>query len=309
LPGTKTNPLVNPCTGQPFTTVMTGAGLRSAEARVSGTGSVKYVVAFTMADNDDARRFDAHVKANRGEPLAVVLDGEVLSAPTIGDLTNVLSTGGQIEGSFTRDTASTLALQLRSGALPVSLRIESLSRLAPAWAPAVQASVRAGVLGILIVLTFLLVFYRIGGLAAALALVLFGLINFALYKYLPVTLTLSAITGFLISIGTAVDGNILIFERIKEEVRTGRSLDKAIALGFERAWPSIRESNISTILIGFILYFFGGQFGASAVRGFAVTLILGLVINLFTAVIVTRTFLTLIIDLGGERLRRMNLFG
>src|SRR5205085_2804927 len=129
------------------------------------------------------------------------------------------------------------------------------------------------------------------------------------YKFIPVTLTLPALVGFLISVGAAVDGNILIFERIKEELRAGRPLDKAIALGFQRAWPSIRDSNISTIIIALIVYFFGGQFGAGAVRGFAVTLILGLVTNLFTAVIVTHTFLNVMLLLGGDFIRRVDLFG
>jgi protein-export membrane protein SecD len=144
---------------------------------------------------------------------------------------------------------------------------------------------------------------------ADIALLLFAAINFALYKFIPVTLTLPALVGFLISVGAAVDGNILIFERVKEELRSGKPLDKAIEAGFQRAWPSIRDSNISTIIVGLIVYFFGGQFGASAVRGFAVTLILGLLTNLFTAVIVTHTLLQLLMNLTGDRLQQTNLFG
>jgi protein-export membrane protein SecD len=294
--GAKGNPLVNPCTGQPFRTVMTGAGLQSAEAVVR-SGSTDYVVNFTLAGNEEAQRFASHTAANIGQPLAIVLDGEVLSAP---EIRAALTTGGEITGQFTRDEALTLAVQLRSGALPVSLRIESTEQVgASLGQQSVDASVRAGIIGVIVVLAFLLIFYRLGGVAAALALLLFAGINFALYKYIPVTLTLSAITGFLISIGTAVDGNILIFERIKEELRAGKPVMKALEIGFARAWPSIRESNISTIMIGLILYFFGGQFGASAVRGFAVTLILGLVTNLFTSVIVTRVFLTALVSLRG----------
>lgn len=306
--GSRENPLVNPCTNQPFNTVMTGAGLRDAQARLGGQAANQYVVAFQLATgHPEAENFARHTAANVGQPLAIVLDGEVLSAPIIQA---ALTDGGEITGSFTLEEARTLALQLRSGALPISLRIESLEQVgASLGAESVQASIRAGLLGILTVFAFLLIYYRIGGLAASLALLVFAAINFALYKFIPVTLTLSAITGFLISIATAIDGNILIFERIKEEVRSGRQLNKAIELGFARAWTSIRDSNISTIMIGFILYFFGSQFGASAVRGFAVTLILGLIINLFTAVIVTRVFLNVIIGLGGERLARMNVFG
>jgi len=129
------------------------------------------------------------------------------------------------------------------------------------------------------------------GIAAALALVVFILLNFAIFKLVPVTLTLPAVTGFLISIGTAVDGNILIFERMKEELRAGKTLSAALDAGFDRAWTSIRDSNISTIIICAVLFFFGQTPGASLVSGFALTLIIGLVLNLFTAVLVTRTFL------------------
>jgi len=142
-----------------------------------------------------------------------------------------------------------------------------------------------------VVLLFMLIYYRLPGVAAALALVIFALINFALYKLIPVTMTLPAITGFLISVGTAVDGNILIFERLKEELRRGRTVERAVEAGFDRAWTSIRDSNLSTLIIAGVLYAFGTSFGAGTVRGFAVTLALGLIINLFTAITVTRTFL------------------
>lgn len=307
LPGQRGNPINNPCTGTPFRTIMTGAGLQTAEAGVNATGSTQWVVNFQLANNAEAQAFAAHTAANINQPMAIVVDGEVLSAPQIQA---ALTTGGVITGNFTRDEAQRLALQLRSGALPVSLSIDSIEQVgASLGQQSVNNAVRAGVLGVLVVFLFMLIFYRWAGLAAVLALLLFAGINFALYKFLPVTLTLSAITGFLISIATAVDGNVLIFERIKEELRAGRSMLKAIDIGFERAWPSIRESNLSTILIGLVLYFFGGQFGASTVRGFAVTTILGLLVNLFTAVFVTRQFLNLIVTLGGERMRQRKIFG
>lgn len=308
-PGQKNNPLKSPCTGQPFHTVMTGDGLADASPQLSGSNSTQYVISFTLKGGAASQGFVDFTRtaSARHDPLAIVLDGQVLSAPAVQA---ALTDSGVITGNFTLDSAKTLALQLKSGALPVSLTIESTEQVgASLGTQSIQASVRGGVLGVLIVLIFVLVYYRIPGVAAALALVLFAGINFALYKLIPVTLTLSAITGFLISIGTAVDGNILIFERIKEELRSGKPLVKAVDAGFTRAWPSIRDSNISTIMIGMILYFFGGQFGASAVRGFAVTLILGLVINLFTAVIVTHTFLNVIINLGGDRIRQMKIFG
>jgi len=144
-------------------------------------------------------------------------------------------------------------------------------------------------------LSFMLFYYRVPGLAADGALIVFILLNLALFKLIPVTLTLPAITGFLISVGTAVDGNILIFERLKEELRDGKNLDDALDAGFDRAWTSIRDSNLSTIIICGILFLFGQTPGASIVSGFAITLALGLILNLFTAIIVTRTFLYIIV--------------
>jgi protein-export membrane protein SecD len=193
---------------------------------------------------------------------------------------------------------------LRYGSLPVPLEVAAFDQIGPTLGEiSVNRSIRAGVVGVIVVLLFMIIYYRVPGVAAALALIIFAAINFALYKAIPVTLTLPAITGFLISIGTAVDGNILIFERMKEELRSGKDLSKSINLGFDRAWTSIRDSNISTLIICAILFFFGRTFGASAVQGFAITLGLGLVINLFTAIIVTRTWLTLIFQLFGNALR------
>jgi protein-export membrane protein SecD len=225
-----------------------------------------------------------------------VLDGEVLSAPRIN---SALSDRGIVEGNFTEDEATTLALQLRSGALAVPLRVLSVEEVgATLGQESVALSVKAGVIGVFVVFVFMLVYYRVAGLAADLALVVFIVLNMALFKLIPVTLTLPAITGFLISIGTAVDGNILIFERIKEELRAGKPLSDALVLGFDRAWTSIRDSNFSTIIICAILFIFGQTPGASVVSGFAVTLALGLFVNLFTAVLVTRTFLALLVRLG-----------
>src|SRR5690606_28592948 len=201
------------------------------------------------------------------------LDGVVLSAPTIQA---ELTTGGVIEGAFTQEEARTLALQLRSGALPIPLSVESAERVgASLGQESINRSLRAGIIGVVTVLMFMLIYYRVPGLAADLALGVFILINLAVFKLIPVTLTLPAVTGFLISIGTAVDGNILIFERIKEELRAGKDLNAALTAGFDRAWASIRDSNLSTIIICGILFLFGQTPGASIVSGFALTLALG----------------------------------
>lgn len=280
---------VNPLTGLPFETVMTGAGLQAASAIYDISG---WIINFEL-NAAGGEVFGPFTGANIGQPLAIVLDGVVLSAPTIQD---ALPTGGTISGSFTEEEAKTLALQLRSGALPIPLRVETAETVgATLGQQSVALSVRAGTIGIGVVLLFMLLYYRVPGIAADLALLVFIILNLALFKIIPVTLTLPAIVGFLISVGSAVDGNILIFERIKEELRNDAPLDKAIDAGFDRAWHSIRDSNFATIIICGILFLFGQTPGASIVAGFAITLAIGLVVNLFTAVVVTRTFLGLIV--------------
>jgi protein-export membrane protein SecD len=274
--------------------------LQSADVSISRTGDP--IVVFTLTDVG-RRLFGDYTTAHQGEILGIVLDGVVISTPTIG---SAITTGqGMIEGQFTLDTARQLATQLRYGALPIPLRVDSTSTVGPTLGRiSVEQSIRAGVIGIAVVLLFMLIYYRVPGIAAALALVIFALLNFAIYKLVPVTMTLPAITGFLISVGTAVDGNILIFERMKEELRAGKGLQAAVLAGFDRAWNSIRDSNLSTIIICAVLYAFGTSFGAAAVRGFAVTLALGLVVNLFTAVTVTRTFLHFILALAERAVQK-----
>ena len=289
--------LAHPVNSLPFRTVMTGAGLQAASAVLApaqGTGNPQWLINFEIKE-DFQNIFGSFTGERIGQPLAIVLDGEVLSAPTIQAQ---LSTGGVISGQFTEQEANTLALQLRSGALPIPLRIESTQEVgATLGQESVRLSVQAGVVGVLVVLAFMLIYYRLPGVAADLALIVFIFLNIAVFKLLPVTLTLPAITGFLISIGTAVDGNILIFERVKEELRAGLALEDALKAGFDRAWTSIRDSNLSTIIICGILFMFGQTPGASIVAGFAVTLAIGLVLNLFTAVIVTRTFLYILVGI------------
>ncbi len=294
---------VNPLTRQPFITVMTGAGLQAAVAGFDQMSAGSWLIQFELNEEGGAV-FGPFTANSIGQPMAIVLDGAVLSAPVIQA---ELSTGGVITGDFTEDEARTLALQLRSGALPIPLSVESTAQVgATLGQESVELSIRAGVIGVITVLVFMLVYYRLPGLAADLALLVFIVINLALFRLIPVTLTLPAITGFLIGIGTAVDGNILIFERIKEELRSGKPVDEALGAGFDRAWTSIRDSNVSTIIICIILFLFGQTPGASIVSGFAVTLGLGLVLNLFTAVLVTRTFLQLFVSLlrGSQHQRR-----
>lgn len=301
-PGGERRPAQPRLDGTPYTTVMTGKGLDSAVAQpatAQGVGIGTWLVSFTLNSEGDSV-FADFTGSHIGQPMAIVLDGEVISAPTIQAR---ISGQGQITGQFSKAEAEALAIQLRYGALPVPLEVAAFDTVGPTLGKiSIEKSIRAGVIGVLTVLTFMVTYYRVPGVAAALALLLFAMINFAVYKFIPVTLTLPAITGFLISIGTAVDGNILIFERMKEELRAGRNLHDAIRLGFERAWTSIRDSNLSTIIICIILWFFGNSFGASAVKGFAITLALGLIFNLFTAVIVTQVLLNTMVKLVGHAL-------
>lgn len=292
--GSSSEVLVDPTTRQPFDTVMTGAGLRAAAALFDQQPGGGWLIQFDLNEEGSAV-FGPFTRNHINQPLAIVLDGLVLSAPVIQ---SELPTGGVITGNFTEEEAKTLALQLRSGALPIPLSVETTENVgASLGQESINLSIRAGVIGVITVLTFMLVYYRVQGIAADLALLVFILLNLMVFKLVPITLTLPAITGFLIGIGTAVDGNILIFERVKEELRAQRSLDEALDAGFDRAWSSIRDSNISTIIICLILFLFGQTPGASVVSGFAVTLALGLILNLFTAVTVTRTFLHVFVRL------------
>jgi protein-export membrane protein SecD len=282
--------------GQVYETILTGAGL--ANVGLDRTEQNQYVIPFEL-DEEAAQAFGQYTSSHVNQYLCIVLDKTVISCPTIREPI----TGGQgfISGAFTLDEARQLAIQLRYGALPMPLRVESFNRVgATLGEQSVNRSVRAGVIGLSIVLLFMLVYYRLPGGLADVALVIYVLLNLALYKLIPITLTLPGIAGFILSAGMAVDANILIFERMKEELRSGRRLARAIEMGFDRAWPSIRDGQLSTLIICAILFFFGTNFGASIVKGFAITLALGTLVNLFTAVFATRTFVGQVAAAAGE---------
>lgn len=275
-----------PYPDQVFQTVMTGDVLRSAVAYQDNLGT--WLIGFETTD-EGANQFLAYTSANLGNPMAIVLDGLVLSAPTIQ---GQISTQGQITGQFTQDEAESLAVQMRYGALPVALKVVDIRTIgASLGQDSVAKSLRAGIVGLIAVFVFVLALYRSAGLVAALALLSYILLNLAVYKVIPVTLTLPGIAGFFLSVGMAVDANILVFERMKEELRNGRSARLAIEAGFSRAFPAILDSNLSTLISSAVLFWFGSTFGASAVRGFAINLAIGVALSLFSSVFITRTIM------------------
>lgn len=280
-------------TGQVYHTIMTGSALTSATVQTNQTTG-EVVVAFELTPEGE-QIFGQHTTANVGRILTIVLDKTVISSPRIDSA--ITGGSGVITGNFTIESANNLALQLRYGSLPVPLRVAESRTVGPTLGQdSLRKSLIAGIVGLAVVAVFMILYYRLPGILAVLALLMYATITFTLFKLIPVTLTLPGIAGFVLSVGVAVDANILIFERMKEELRAGRKLTTAVEEGFRRAWASIRDSNISTLITCIILFWFGSQFGASVVKGFALTLALGVMVSLFTAVLVTRTLLHAMLD-------------
>jgi preprotein translocase subunit SecD len=236
----------------------------------------------------------------KDQQVQITLDGVEVSAPVIRD---VFTSGvGVIEGNFTTKSANELAIQLKSGSLPVPLEVIQSSRIEPTLGrDSVQQSVVAGVIGLLLVAFFMIAYYRLPGLLAVLALLYYAALTYAIFRLVPVTLTLAGVAGFLLSIGMAADANVLTFERLKEELRIGKSLRAAVEESRKRAFPSIFYSNLATILTAGILFWFG----TGTVKGFALTLIIGVTVSFFTAVIVTQMLLQWTIDFPAFRKRRL----
>lgn len=275
-----------------YDSVMSGVAI--ADATVGSDALGRVGVNFTLTPRG-SEIFSAFTAQHINETLAIVVDKLVISAPTINDA--ITSGTGTISGNFTQATANQLALQLRYGALPVPLKVVQYREVGPSLgADSVRQSTIAGVIGLSVVALFMLLYYRLPGAVAVVALLIYAAITFALFKIIPVTLTLPGIAGFVLSVGVAVDANILIFERMKEELRGGKNIVHAVEAGFSRAWPSIRDSNISTLITCAILYWFGNTFGASIVKGFALTLALGVGVSLFTAIVIVRTILHSVLD-------------
>ena len=227
---------------------------------------------------------------NTNDQIAIFLDDEELISPTVQ--TAILGGTAIIQGNFTIQRVQDLALLLESGRLPVPITLDQERDVdAILGADSLRKSVAAGLVGLALVLVFMTLYYRVPGLVASVALIIYAGMVLAIFKLLPVTLTLSGVAALILSIGMAVDANILIFERMKEELRAGRTLLSAINIGFNRAWPAIRDGNVSTLITCGILFWFSDQLGVTAVQGFAAALAIGVMISMFSAIVISRTLL------------------
>lgn len=280
-PATLKNPYID--------TGLTGRYLTRAElvfGQGSGAGlSNEPIVSITFND-EGAKLFEKLTKENVGSQLAIFLDGNMMSSPVINEAIG----GGKaiISGNFTPDEARELVRNLNFGALPVAIALVSTQTIGSSLGDsALHAGVYAGVIGFIILSIFLILWYRLPGIVAVMALVVYIVIMLALFKLIPVVLTAAGIAGFILSVGLAVDANILIAERMKEELRAGKHMDDAITEGFSRAWLAIRDSNIAHIIVGVILYWFG----TALIKGFALVFGVGVLVSMFSAITVSRTLL------------------
>ncbi len=275
-----------------WSTVMTGNHIKSVGVTTNELG--QFIIQFEL-DDEGAGIFKDYTTNNVGKILAIVLDKMVISTPRIE---NAITDGsGIITGNFNYESANSLAVQLRYGSLPIPLKVAESRVIGPTLGQdSLQKSLLAGVIGLIIVALFMIIYYRLPGVVAVISIIIYGLVTFALFKFIPVTMTLPAIAGFLLSTGGALDANILIIERLKEELRSGKSIKNSVFLGWKRAWPSIRDSNAATIITSAILFWFASAYGASIVKGFAVTLAIGVFISLLSASLVSRTFLGIVMD-------------
>jgi len=266
-------------------TVITGRDLKKASRSQGQLGEP--IVTFSL-NSSGASRFRTFTAANIGQKLAIVLDNRIISAPVIQD---VLSYDSQITGGFTMEQADDLALKLRSGALPAPLTMLHEQIIGPSLgADSVKKGIYACIIGLLLVIFFMLLYYKAAGINSVIALILNIVILMGVLAYLKATLTLPGIAGIILTIGMAVDANVLVFERIKEDLKAGKAPKSAIDNGFKKAFATILDANLTTIIAAIFLF----QFGTSSVKGFSVTLIIGIVSSMFTAVFVSRVIFDLV---------------
>ena len=274
--------------------VLTGKYLKRASVEFDpNSGEPVVLINF---NEEGSKIFEEVTTAHTGEALAIFLDGELNSAPIIRDTIS----GGEavISGSFLPEEAKSLARNLNFGALPLPIELIGTELVGPSLgAEAIDAGLKASLIGFLVVILFMIIWYRLPGVIASISLSFYVVIILFLFKLIPVTLTAAGLAGFIISVGIAVDANILIFERIKEERRKGKNIRDAVEAGFGRAWTSIRDSNFSGIITSLILFWFG----TSIIRGFALTLGLGIAVSLFTAVFVTKAMLKAVTPDGDKK--------
>ena len=281
---TSTSLLNSASSTQFIPTNLTGEYITGAQLTFDPTTNAPQVsISF---NNQGATLFEQITAANVGKPLAIFLDGQLIEAPVVQQAIS----GGQavISGGFTVTSAQTLVERFNAGALPAPITLESQQTISPSLgSDSLKKLIIAGIIGTLLVMLFMIIYYRVLGVFAALALIIYIALTLGVFKLISVTMSLAGLAGFVLTIGTAVDANVLIFERIKEELKRGLPKSSAIEEGFRRAWPSIRDSNTSTIITSIILYFFTSSF----VQGFALTLGIGTLVSLFSAITTTRFFL------------------
>jgi len=279
-------------------TSLTGRYLKNAQLAFDSTTNQPHVgLEFT---DEGGKIFAELTKNNVGKTLAIYLDGAPISIPRVQE--EITGGKAQITGKFTVEEAKQLAERLNAGALPVPINLISQQNIGASLGHAsLTQSLKAGLIGFLAILLFMIVFYRFSGFFASLSLIIYVIFLLAIFKLIPVTLTLAGIAGFLLSMGMAVDANILIFSRMKEELKAGRNFLDALTNGVKRAWPSIRDGNFTTILVGVILFIFGTGF----VKGFALTLIIGNLVNMFSAIVITNYFIKLFWGTNPEKSNKL----
>ena len=289
----------NPGQYKSLTPPLTGENLKPTFVSFDSANQPQVNFEFTGADSD---RWVQLSKDYNGQLVEITLDGQEISAPRIDQI--FTSGTGVIHGNFTVASAKELSNLINSGALPVSLTVIQSSRVEPTLGrQSVDRSLIAGAMGLLLVAFFMIAYYRVPGVLAVMALLYYTALTYAIFRLIPVTLTLAGIAGFILSIGMAVDANVLTFERLKEELRSGKSLRVAVEEGRKRAFPSIFYSNLATVLTAGILF----MFGTGTVKGFALTLGIGVAVSFFTAVVVTQMLLHGVIEFSA--LRRRWLYG
>jgi preprotein translocase subunit SecD len=278
--------------------ILTGGDLKDAKARIdSNSGSGEITLEFT---SDGAKKFGSATARLVGQPISIVLDGNVIQSPTVNE--PILDGQARITGGFTFEQASENAALFRAGALPVNIRIMEKRTVGPTLGKdSLDKSFMAIIYGITAVFIFMIGYYRLPGILANISLIVYGLILLWILTLLNATLTLPAIAGFLLSIGMAVDANVIIYERLKEELRSGKTLRAAIDAGFKRAFWTIFDANVTTLIAAAVLYYFG----TGPIRGFAVTLSVGILSSLFTALVLTRYIIKWAADISFLKDRKL----